>query len=1039
MILLAGIGFELRKLFKKEGIVRSVKAFGYSSSMTAGPMLLCIALVLVLKKMMELSGGVRLESELFIATMTYGFIFSIILTSGIAMVLTRFVADKVYEGEYEKIITSFHGALLLTLPIAAVVAFVFLSGVSENAVYKLVAYLLFMELVVIWLETVYMSALKDYARIFRSFVIGFAVAVPIGWLLFTYTEVERTVIAVGSSVVGLGIVAALLMIHLEQVFPRGKSKDYFAFLSYFKKYPVIFVTGIFVYSGVFVQNFVYWLRADAMVVADQYRLMPFYDLPVFYAYLSVVPSLVVFVVLVETSFYEKYKIFYTNVVTGGTYERLKRAKEAMQNTLVAGISLLIELQLLFSLLSIALGLIWLPKIGFSMEQLDLFVILVLGFFFFILFFVMLHALMYFDDKKGVFLCGSLFFILNAGLTYGAMKLGIDGAGLFSATVLVVGLTLLRLLYVLRNIHYYTFCREPLDTLKKFKRKKMLRSSASLFVAIVAGVTLSACSPSNQQPEQSTVQPNGDAVGVTFKSSGKLEEDKRIYDRDDDDSVKALYITIWPDEHPDSESVDWYEMNRMTDRLSDANLRITVAEGFEDGEGPQSGMFGYGADSPNAKISLRGNSARYDAQKSYKIKLYDETGLWNDQRILNLNKHSNDFSRVRNKLSFDLMEKVPDLTSLRTQFIHLYVKDMTIGRTTGRYEDYGLYTHIEQPNGKFLKSHWLDPHGYLYKVTFFEFARYPEQIRSASSPSYDETMFETILEIQGRKEHEKLIAMLEDVNDMSIPIDEVMETHFDMDNFLTWTAVNILMDNMDTDANNFYLYSPLNSNKWYILPWDYDGAWEQQRKENSIWPHQAGISNYWGSKLQNRFFRTEEHAQLLIDKVEEMREFINEQTIEEQLNKYLPVVKPFLYREPDVKYLPKRIELYEEELEQLIGTPERAVERFLEDLQKPKPFYMDDVEDDGETTLTFSWDISFDLQGDDLFYTAVVGKDPSFTEIIHSEEDLRMNSFQMERPESGIYYWKVIVRDSEGNEQTSFDIHVDDEGENYFGIREFEVD
>ena len=314
-----------------------------------------------------------------------------------------------------------------------------------------------------------------------------------------------------------------------------------------------------------------------------------------------------------------------------------------------------------------------------------------------------------------------------------------------------------------------------------------------------------------------------------------------------------------------------------------------------------------------------------------------------------------------------------------------------------------------------------------------------QIKPTSSPSYDEAMFETILTIKGRKEHEKLIAMLNDLNDMKKPIEEVMDTHFDLDNFLTWTAVNILMDNMDTDANNFYLYSPLNSDKWYILPWDYDGAWELQREEKSIRPYQAGISNYWGSILHNRFFRTDEHVQLLVDKVEEMREYINEQTIEEQLEKYTPVVKPFLYRAPDIKYLPGRVELYEQELQQLIDTPERAVARFLEDLQKPKPFYMNDVEDDGETTLIFSWDISFDLQGDDLFYTAVVAKDPLFTEIIHSEEDLRTNSFQMERPVSGTYYWKVTVRDSEGNEQTSFDMHMDEEGEFYFGIREFEVD
>ena len=373
-----------------------------------------------------------------------------------------------------------------------------------------------------------------------------------------------------------------------------------------------------------------------MVVADRFRLMPFYDLPVFYAYLSVVPSLVVFVVLVETSFYEKYKIYYSNVVSRGTYEQLKRAKESMQNKLIAGISLLIEVQLLFTLLSIALGLNFLPKIGFTTEQLDIFVVLVLGFYFFILLFVMLHALMYFDDMKGVFYCGSLFILLNAGLTYGAMKWGIDGAGLFISAVLVMGIALLRVLYVLRHIDYYTFCPQPLKTLKAANRKKLLRNSVSILLLTLAGMTLSACSFDDVQ-EESEVSATDD-VGEPFNDTGNLVEDKRLYERDVDDSVKTLYITIWPDEHPDSKSVDWYEMNRMTDRYTDASLRITIGEGLEDGKGPRSGMFGYGADSPNAKISIRGNSARKDLQKSYKIKLYDDTGLWNDQRILNLNKH-----------------------------------------------------------------------------------------------------------------------------------------------------------------------------------------------------------------------------------------------------------------------------------------------------------------------------------------------------------------------------------------------------------------
>ncbi|MCG3088001.1 exopolysaccharide Pel transporter PelG [Sporosarcina cyprini] len=1031
---MAGIGFELRKLFKEEGIVRTFRAFGYSTFMTVGPMLLCIGLVLLLKEMMGLYGGFRSDSELFIATMTYCFIFSIILTCGLGIVLTRFVADQVYEKKYDEVISSLYGALLLILPLAAIIAFIFLRGVSGSLGYKMTAYLLFMELVILWIQTVYISAMKDYARIFKGFAFGIVTALFVGWILFQFTAIERPVVALLACVIGIGIVAVQLMLHFEQVLPRSENRNYFGFLYYFRKFPALSVSGIFVYSGVFVHNFVYWLQTDAMVVADGYRLMPFYDLPVFYGYLSVVPSLVLFIVIVETAFYEKYRIFYSNVVSGAAYERVNRAKESMQSSLLAGVSFLIEVQLLFSLLSVALGLLWLPKIGFTMEQLDLFVILVLGFFFFIITFVLLHLLMYFDDKKGVFFCSSAFFLLNGVFTFVALNWGLDGAGLFAGAVVSLAITILRLLHVLRNIHYFTFCPQPLQTLKR------KRTFGTLFLVASSSVLLlSACSPAEEKeaiPSVGVLEPGGDEVG---ESTDKLREDKRIYERDTDDSVKALYVTVWPDEYPDEQSVDWYTMNRITERMSTASLQITVEEGLEDGKGPRSGMFGYGADSPNAKISLRGNSSRYASQKSYKIKLFDETGLWHDQRTFNLNKHSSDFSRIRNKLSFDLMETIPDMTSLRTQFVHLYVKDLTKNDgMLATFEDYGLYTHVEQPNEKFLKSHWLDPYGYLYKVTFFEFQRYPDELKATTDPTYNEEVFETILEIKGRKEHDKLIAMLEDVNDMKKPIEEIMETHFDMDNFLTWTAVNILMDNMDTDANNFYLYSPLNSDKWFILPWDYDGGWELQREKKSIRPYQAGISNYWGNTLHNRFFRKEEHVQMLIDKVEELGAYVNEETVKRQLDKYTPVVEPFLMREPDLNYLPKQIGQYPEELQQLIDTPKRAVDRFLEDLQKPKPFYMDEIVEDDGTQLTFSWQISFDLQGDDLYYTVQVAKDPLFTEIIHSETEIRGNQIQMPKPENGIYYWKVTVRDSEGHEQTSFDMYMDEEGDFYYGILPFEV-
>ncbi|MFJ7825497.1 exopolysaccharide Pel transporter PelG [Psychrobacillus sp. NPDC096623] len=1029
---MAGIGFELRKLYQEEGIVGNLKAYAYSSMTTIGPMILCIFLVIVQQQLMSANAGSFFDRQLFISTMTYSFIFSIMFTGGINMVLTRHVADMLYQKNYDQIISSFYGALIVVLPVAGITTAVFLYGVDESLGYKSTAYIFFIELIIIWIQNVYMSALKDYKRIVRAFTIGVFISLIVSFLVFRLALVSPVISAIIGMDVGFLVIVAMGMYHFEQVFPRDKKKNYFAFFSTFRKYPIILFSGFFLYSSVYVHNFMYWLfSGQSMLVAERYLLAPFYDLPVFYAYLSVVPSLVLFVIVVETDFYESFVNYYKNVLNGGTYKSMNNAKTKMQSVLLHRVGFLVEAQLLFTALAIAFGIIYLPKIGFSMNQLDLYILLCLGYFFFIIAFVMIHALMYFDDRKGVLAISALYFVLNGFLTIATIQMGIDGLGMFVSSFLMLVCTIARLLYVLSRIDYYTFLSQPVS-MKTMKKKKVL----SLFGIVLSSfLFLVGCSDKESGSSLQTQEIAEEQIEIG--GDDKLLDDKRLYERDEDGSIKTLYITILPKKSEKKQDVDWYALNRITDRYSEESLDIIMSEGLDDGKGSIEGMFGHGAVEANAKISIRGNTARYAAQKSYKLKLFDSAGLWRDQRTINLNKHISDLSRVRNKLSFDLMENIPNITSLRTQFIHLYVKDMTTNNN-GTYEDYGLYTQIEQPNEMFLKNHWLDPNGYLYKVSFFEFYRYPEFIKSHTDPTYDKKQFETILEVKGREEHDKLIAMLDDVNNKAIPIEDVIEKHFDLDNLMTWAAINILMDNMDTDANNFYLYSPLNSEKWFILPWDYDGGWELQRKSESIRPYQAGISNLWGNELFNRYFRSEKNVHNLIDKVEELSEVINRETIDKQLASYEEVVKPFLFRQPDSNYLPGVNTNFENDLQLIRNTPDRAKQRFYEDLQKPKPFYMDDIVVNKEEIM-LSWVISYDLQMDNLLYNVSVATDPLFTDIVVEKKGLKENYFTIGKLPPGKYFWKVTVTDSKGNEQSSFDIYMDEEGNNFYGIREFEVE
>jgi hypothetical protein len=223
--------------------------------------------------------------------------------------------------------------------------------------------------------------------------------------------------------------------------------------------------------------------------------------------------------------------------------------------------------------------------------------------------------------------------------------------------------------------------------------------------------------------------------------------------------------------------------------------------------------------------------------------------------------------------------------------------------------------------------------------------------------------------------------------MQLKIEDVMDRHFDRENYLTWVAMNILMDNGDTQTQNFFLYSPLNSEKWYFLPWDYDGAWEIKVRPDRT--TLMGLSTYWGSVLHNRFFRSEENVSLLKNKIDELYSGYINAEIGEKAKAYRDIIEPYLSREPDIGFLPESLSKLDKAYADLPGVPLRAIEEFEADVQKPKPFFLGEVERLG-TKFNFVWDHSYDIQGDDIDYGWILARDPSFLQVVESKVDILEN-------------------------------------------------
>jgi len=536
--------------------------------------------------------------------------------------------------------------------------------------------------------------------------------------------------------------------------------------------------------------------------------------------------------------------------------------------------------------------------------------------------------------------------------------------------------------------------------------------------------------------QITIMPGVDINDLPF------QDNIDIYQYDDPDSVVTMYVTVKNGNASDNSNYTWEEVNKFTKsfNMSLADGIIGRAEaivqiGNEDG--PQPGEVGYGEVVSNATIQIRGTSSSQSPQKSYKIELRDQGGEWRGQKTIALNKHVWDLSRVKNKLCFDLMKEIPNMVSLRTQFVHLYIKDETTVPPGEGFVDYGLFTQIEQPNRRYLRSRLLDGDGQFYKTTFFEFYRYPDQIHLVDDPLYDEDTFSTILEIKGNKDHSKLIQMLEDINNYNIPIERTFEKYFDLENYFTWLAFNILVGNIDTQSQNFYLYSPKNGEKWYFIPWDYDGSLDRQKRDYfqkftyEDWEY--GIANYWGSVLHNRVLRVTKYRDMLTAKIDELILFLTPERLENLLNIYLPVIEPFVTSMPDIYYLPGTMDDFNLQYSLIPLEIQSNYELYIESLEISMPFFLGTPQLMAGGIL-FDWDESYDFDAQDIAYEFSIAKDWEFQDVIYSASSKNITSIQLEILEPGLYFWRVTATNEDGKTQYSFDHYFDAEGHLRSGMK-----
>ncbi len=454
---MAGIGFELRKLLKKQTYSGLLQAYAFAGLISSGPWVLSIIGIMLIG---VLSLGLVIPKEAisqFQVTVTYLFLISLIGTGLVQLSFTRFVADRIFEKNDAAILPNFNGLILVAVGVSVVVALpaaAFLFP-EQTVLYRLLFILGLAIMSGIWIATVFLTGMKHYRAIVLIFFLGYSATLILAMLF-------RPLLGMDGLLLGFVIGHYLLLMGMIWLIYRNYQSDQFIAFDIWKTgamYGSLMATGFLFNLGAWVDKLMFWYYpATGQQVIGPLHASVIYDFPIFLAYLSVIPGMAVFLVRIETDFVEYYLKFYNAVREGSTLDYIERMRNHMVYYVQRGLFDIAKIQAIAVLVTFALGGVLLESVGISTLYLPLLYVDVVGVGLQVVLLGILNVLFYLDQRRAVVGLTGLLVVSNTVFTAISLYLGAAwfGYGFALAMLLTVLVGVWVLNRKLERLEYQTF-------------------------------------------------------------------------------------------------------------------------------------------------------------------------------------------------------------------------------------------------------------------------------------------------------------------------------------------------------------------------------------------------------------------------------------------------------------------------------------------------------------------------------------------------------------------------------------------------------
>ena len=456
---MAGIGIQLQRMLRKNTLAGAAQAYTMAGLVGSGPWLMSIVAILAISLMAAVGGRDGDAVEQFQVSVSYLMAGSLILTSPLQLLFTRYAADRMFERRDGVILPNLMGALCLTLGISTLGGgIILLFWFDEPWPYQLCMLANFIVLSCIWIVQIFASAIRAFRPLLGAFALGYLIT---AWAALALQSSGLVGLLAGFFV-GQAVLLFALLAMVVREFPASELMA-FAFLRRDQVFPRLALIGLLYNVAVWCDKFVFWRDPlSGTAIVGSLRASVVYDLPIFLAYLSLVPGMAVLVVRLEVELAQKCEAFYRTITSGGNHQAVKLAHGELLAAVRHGLSDIVKVQIVTTAIVMLFAAEILVLFGISPLYQPLFAIDLVAVALQLAFLAMLSILFYLDRQAIALKLCAMLLVSNAAFSWLSVQLGPQffGYGFALAVLLTCASAALYLSHTLDHLIFETFMLQP---------------------------------------------------------------------------------------------------------------------------------------------------------------------------------------------------------------------------------------------------------------------------------------------------------------------------------------------------------------------------------------------------------------------------------------------------------------------------------------------------------------------------------------------------------------------------------------------------